>query len=232
MKRKSSTIYTPSKRSYGNKTTKRAKRNTKKLTQANKQVYRLVSPFYSFPLQYQNKMRYAEVFTLNASLGASVSYAFRTNSLYDPNYTGVGYQPLYYAQLIGIYNHWTVISSSIRVTITGNQQVRGVLYIDDDTSFAGNVDAATSRPGAMVKWDNLAYSGPMKLSAGWNAARTFPGDPMGNTDLQGAATSNPTEESYYVMYFDAPDGTSATIYGQVEIIFNVVWDELKTVTAT
>lgn len=204
------------------------KRKTSKAPITNR-GFRLVSPYYSFPMQYQNKMRYAEVFTRSFTGGASTNYAFRANSLYDPNYTDTGNQPLYFDQLTAIYDHFTVISSYIKITVTGGGNVRAAGYIDDDVTFAGSVNAASERPGAKMAFQNLDGNAPIVMTLGWNASRTFPGDPLSKTELQGSASAGPTEESFFVFYFDAPDSTSQTIFVQAELVFNVVWDELKTI---
>ena len=36
----------------------------------------------------------------------------------DPNHTGVGHQPLYFDQLMTIYNHYIVIGAKITVKFT------------------------------------------------------------------------------------------------------------------
>lgn len=47
------------------------------------------------------------------------SNVFRLNSLYDPDYTGVGAQPRYFDQLIALYGAYVVTGCKARVTYCG-----------------------------------------------------------------------------------------------------------------
>lgn len=60
------------------------------------------------------KLRYCETITLNNTL--TERYSYRANSLYDPNLTGVGHQPMGFDQLAAKYNHYLVLGSRIKIT--------------------------------------------------------------------------------------------------------------------
>ena len=62
--------------------------------------------------------------------------------------------PLYYDQLTGIYNHWTVISSKMTIVVqrvSNPVQVQCVLLLDDDASLgtSNNINLLTERAGAV-----------------------------------------------------------------------------------
>lgn len=199
---------------------------------------RVYVPGGTFPYQLQNKNVYTDTFSRSFDTGSFTSFIFSANGMYDPNITGTGTQPLYFDQLCSVYNHYTVIASSITCIISGHQNGAGAgtythtrcgLYIDDDTSIVTSIDDLNQRPGAQVKCMNFASNSPIVLTAGWNARRVFPGDPLGNSVLQGSAAANPTEQSFYVFGFDDPSGISNNIYATVKITYTAVWDELKTV---
>lgn len=61
------------------------------------------------PTVYRTKLKYVE--TLDVSLTANIvtSYEFRTNSVYDPNYTGGGHQPLGFDEIAPFYNKYRVL---------------------------------------------------------------------------------------------------------------------------
>ncbi len=58
---------------------------------------------------------------LEAAVGAGVQQVWNANSLFDPDGTGVGHQPLYYDQLLsatGPYTRYVVFRVTIEVTVT------------------------------------------------------------------------------------------------------------------
>lgn len=69
--------------------------------------------------------RYVEDITLPGNTaGLTDFYSFRLNSVYDPNYTGTGHQPLFRDEMADKYTNYTVISAIIKVTFspTANEQ--------------------------------------------------------------------------------------------------------------
>lgn len=192
---------------------------------------RVLVPKLAFPMQLQNQVTYVDTVSRSNTAGAFTNWQFSANGLYDPDITGTGGQPLYFDQLMAVYNHYTVISSFIQVTVTNSAGVgaRVGLYIDDDTSVVSTMDSLWQRPGAKMDAGNLASSKNAKLTAGWNAKTVFSGDPLGNSALQGNVGANPTEQSLFVLGFDDPTGTDSTNLISVKVTYNVVWSELKTI---
>lgn len=45
-------------------------------------------------------------------------YSYRANSIYDPNYSGVGHQPRGYDELAPFYRKYEVVRSAIQITIS------------------------------------------------------------------------------------------------------------------
>lgn len=52
----------------------------------------------------------------NPNLGAIVTHSFRTNSLFDPDYTAGGHQPYQFDQLTGIYGAYIVYGMAYDLT--------------------------------------------------------------------------------------------------------------------
>lgn len=83
-------------------------------------IVRSVRPKWQNPLPQQNffKFKYQDS-CFNMSTGAvgnyANSYVFRGNSVYDPDYTGLGVQPYGYDQMSAIYNRYYVYASKIKV---------------------------------------------------------------------------------------------------------------------
>lgn len=64
-----------------------------------------------FAPRYITKMKYSE----NVTTAGTGVYAFRLNSVFDPNLTGVGHQPYGFDTLSTVYNKYRVISCGWRV---------------------------------------------------------------------------------------------------------------------
>lgn len=66
--------------------------------------------------------RYGSVMNmLEAAVGAGVQQVWNLNSLYDPDATGVGHQPLYFDQMVtatGPYQRFRVLSVNVKFTVT------------------------------------------------------------------------------------------------------------------
>jgi len=63
------------------------------------------------------KLRYAEDVNISAGIALG-SYDFRANSIFDPNLTGIGHQPLGHDQWAVFYDHYVVLGARIKVTLT------------------------------------------------------------------------------------------------------------------
>ena len=89
-----------------------------------------------FPAVEKYQLRYSQTVTINPGIGTCGVYKFRANSIFDPDYTGIGHQPYGHDNLESIYQHYTVDSSTITVTPTvGVAGVWGI-QVDDNANFS------------------------------------------------------------------------------------------------
>lgn len=70
-------------------------------------------PASTIPRQQTRKLVYVDKFSRNAGSAAAVSYYFSANSLFDPDRTGIGHQPMGFDQLMDLYDHFTVIGAKL-----------------------------------------------------------------------------------------------------------------------
>jgi hypothetical protein len=61
-----------------------------------------------FPTTYPAELHYSDIFEFATSIGTVVYQKFRANSLYDPDETGTGHQPLYFDSLAALYSKYRV----------------------------------------------------------------------------------------------------------------------------
>jgi len=96
------------------KTAYRKKRSTRsrrsKTTMRNSNPGQLIAPRYITKLKYADRL-----ITGSSGTGISSNYAINLNSIFDPDRTGTGHQPLGHDQLELLYNRYRVFAVSWRV---------------------------------------------------------------------------------------------------------------------
>lgn len=216
------------------KGTKKAKTTTKvvKKKKASYQPTKVYVGRQPFPNQLFNTLSYTEQVVVTATSGFA-TYQFSANSLYDPNSTGTGHQPMYFDQLMALYDHYTVLRSRIRITPAVNSSLAtpsfAVVYIDDDTSVASSFSQAAEQQSATKVYTWLpAASNPPPIYLGWDAAKTFGPNPQAQDSLQGTASTSPTEQSYFTFVYQDAGVGNFSFTALVQMEFDVVYDELKT----
>lgn len=195
-----------------------------------------------FPPQYQATLRYSENPSIAlGSLGGISRYFISCNSLFDPDRTATGFQPLYFDQLISIYDHYTVISATIKVSfidsvgaLNADVPLLMTIHQDDDAASSGPTPYFDKmRPEAVT---TVCQNGaPATLWAKWSAAKTFGPGTLANNSLQGNAAASPSEESFFTVTFQdtsASPGTSTVVKFLFEVTYTAVFQELKSITGS
>jgi len=92
-----------------------------------------------FPQKAHHVLRYSDTITLNPAAGSNAVYAFRANSIYDPDRTGVGHQPYGHDTLSTIYKSYVVDKAVITLTPTqfGNTVCTYGVLVSEDQSLGG-----------------------------------------------------------------------------------------------
>lgn len=217
-----------------------------KMTVRNKKNYRrkyrlktgFKSTFYGMPKQKLASFKYCD--TINLTPGATVgSYRFSANGMYDPNITGTGHQPLGFDQLMAFYDQYTIIASKIHIkwlNQNSNPLFCGLFLNDDTTTIpvsqtdfmeqtnskyailtppTGSQDILTQKGGFSAKKD-LGISKPLSAS-----------------QLLGTASTNPSEQMYYeLFYYASGDTTANSIKAYVTITYIAVLTERKDLIAS
>lgn len=199
-----------------------------------------------FPTQKVVSLRYAECVGLNAGAGVIASYAFRANSIFDPNSTGTGHQPYAHDQWAILYNHYVVLGSKITVhasvsNTTGQYQANGIvgIHLDDDGTLPGTTTQEMMElPRTKYSRVNLSSVSNKGVRVSKNySARRFHGikDVKDNINRIGAAVgANPTEQAYFVIWYgstdSAEDSTSLALAVQIDYI--IQYTEPKDLTTS
>lgn len=84
----------------------------------------------AFPIRKTVALRYVQTISLNATASSTVVNVFRANSIFDPDYTGAGHQPMFHDLYSQIYDSYKVNYSTIRAVALNTHAVN-VAYSQD-----------------------------------------------------------------------------------------------------
>ncbi len=190
-------------------------------------------PTVGFPNKLIVRHKYVENVGLTSTTGALNYNNFSCNGMYDPNITGTGHQPMYFDTLTGIYNHYTVVASSIRVTFNSNVNTNtilvGIMQNDDSVITPTSASALAEQYNARIL--SVAQTDPNVITMSWTAVGTFGGDPLSNDNLQGTVSTNPPEQTVWTIFAQSADLISTIgCNALVELEYTAVWEELKDLT--
>lgn len=185
---------------------------------------------------HKTLLRYSEIgLGLNPGVaGASAQWIFSCNGLYDPDITGVGHQPAGFDQLMAMYDHYTVIGAKITVqfqNIDATYAQMCFLHVQDGTST--NIDARVLVENGQCTYTMLGAKGEGRtcasLSLKCNPARFLSrSKPMSDPELKGSASSNPSEQCFFVVTVAPPNASdTSTVYLFPVIEYVVVFHEPK-----
>lgn len=193
-----------------------------------------------FPTRFRTKLRYNETIGFTSTAGVYSTYGYSCNGCYKPNQVVSGHQPMYFDQLISIYDHYKVLGSRCRVEFISNAitpitPVFLELYVDDDLTAPLSTIQAIEL-GNLRKYITLGGANNNSVSAicksSWSLKKYFK-DKYNSADMSGTVAQNPVEQSFYLLGIQSMDGSSTnTIYANVTIDYIVDFYELVTLTGS
>nr|AGA18304.1 hypothetical protein [uncultured marine virus] len=146
-------------------------------------------------------LRYHETFTLNpGSGGLPGSFIFRSNSCYDPNFTGTGHQPRGYDQIMAMYQYLAVREAQIEIWFQPSDGAPVVLGIAADGS-SGTITRDNMMEGRTAVYKaagGISSTGPAYVSLRvkpWELA----GTKLGENDYKHLSTGNPIITQFFIV---------------------------------
>lgn len=119
-------------------------RNQRRMTRRNGTRVKNSKGSNGFPDSEVAVLRYSEEIAVTGTLYGQ--YTFRGNSVFDPNETGIGHQPLYYDEYDRVYQKYKVVASTCRVTATNYNAAASAVIVLTPSS---EIITITSYPVAM-----------------------------------------------------------------------------------
>lgn len=189
------------------------------------------------------KLRYCQEFSLNPVAASTDVQVFRANCCYDPDFTGLGHQPIGFDQLMLAYDHFSVLGSSIRVINTSPVTTNvtpaywGVLLSDNGTSAAAasNIEHLMELPGQLMSQGMAGYVWTRGHKQGNTLTRKFSAKKffgkkniIGAADYRGNAGASPNEQAFFEVWAASPHGVDPGLcYFRVVLDLIVAFTEPK-----
>ncbi len=175
------------------------------------------------------RLRYATTITLNAPGVGITGHNFRCNSLFDPDETGVGHQPMHWDQVIIPYEKYTVYGSKIRMTQVKSQAtvltpgIFGIFLDDNTTRTYTNAPAILESNQRSSKWSTTSGLEQIgrSVSIGFSAKKFFGVTNLDGSNFKTASVSNPVDDAIYhcwVANIGGNDPSSAVFLIEIEYL--------------
>lgn len=186
-----------------------------------------------FPSSLQTKLRYHEGMTFASAAGVVSQNVFRANSLFDPNETGTGHQPMFFDQFAQVYARYVVKRSTIKVTFNPVTETAStsmwMIGIIGQSSGTISADPNVNCEQAHSKWAaiNGRDGGPNQKTL----TMTFTPESCLNltskdTDTGALCNANPDQTYKFVVWTADRQATGTTnLVGEIEILFDVEFSD-------
>lgn len=190
-----------------------------------------VNGISGFPDSLRTTLKYHQDIGISSASGAVAGNTFRANSLYDPDETGTGHQPMYFDQLAAVYGRYQVVASTIRVCFTPVTETAGT----SDWLFGivgQSTNGLSSNPNTLCEAGHSCYKVVNGRVGGPNQCTLYlkytPEACLGvthkDTDVGALVSTNP-DQSYKLIPWGADMSASGTTnaVASVDITFDVVF---------
>lgn len=212
---------------------KYAKKQTKRIVKRKPNPWAAYLP--AFPYTRKVSLKYSEYANMQPATSILSSYAFKINSLFDPNQSGVGDQPRYFDELCGstLYKRYQVDAVKYKVTFInkGTTDALASVAFRNTLTVTGGATAENhfhmreltrTKQVTLLANDNdrsrATFEGVQKI---WPILCRTESDYHDDATYQGSYAADPSGLAYMILYgSDNPqDVSGANIDWYVELTF-------------
>lgn len=186
-----------------------------------------------FPMKMNIRHKYRETVPITCTAGAMGSYFFSCNSLYDPNKTGTGHQPMYYDQVAAVYSYYVVTGSKISVRVThdsgSNSAVTIALTKNEDAAISpSNIDGVIEQSWAKSVTLGESSTDVAQLSSSFSMKQRQGASGIANDLFRADINNNPVDQTFYQISCQPTDRASTLLVNvEVTIEYMAVWSDIK-----
>lgn len=189
------------------------------------------------PFKMLTKLAYHSNYTTGAGAGAGTCTVrvFNAASLYDPDYSGTGHQPLGFDQIMPMYDHYVVLGAQIMVKACPGDSTYGnnIIGISGNAVVTPKTSAQDYQEAACCTWDIMSTytSIPTRRLLQGYSPKIHMGitNPIDSDKLQGTETANPSDGWFWHVFIQPANlsNTHAPITLEVSIVYSVAFIEPK-----
>lgn len=190
-----------------------------------------------FPSSIIVPLKYSENVSMDCTNGATNTYLFRMNSLYDPNRSGTGHQPYLFDQFMALYDVYVVTGCKVTVTFSTESPIvmNVAIHGDKDTLTPTNLQELIELPRTLYGSISDAVS-PISLSKYfsidelWGSSRS---EITSDDAYQGTASASPTAQGTLHISSQAAilnDASTRTVNMNVVLKFYCIFKQPKVVS--
>ncbi len=199
----------------------------------------ILRPSLPFPQRFPVRLRYRGANTLACVSGAPATWVIASNSLFDPDVTFSGHQPMLFDQLALLFNNYCVYRAKTTFTVIplGTETGPSVAVIypsNTNTAASFTLDEAREQKDAK----NVFLGGDRKVvTVGHELdVRALMGKSrdyvLDDTTYSAAVTASPSDIAYQIFEIGTRDGSSRTYYVECTIDFDCVFNQVKQLSAS
>lgn len=158
-----------------------------------------------FPDNVRTHLIYQDTFNIS---GVAQQYTYRGNSLFDPDFTSTGHQPMYYDQYISVYEKYRVYGSSIKITVVNIGTTTDSpceVVIAPTSSVPTFTSSSMAKEVARATYTGLLPAGQFRTGRASNDITTatilgLRGPQIYDLDYAAIFSANPTQLWYWALY--------------------------------
>lgn len=180
--------------------------------------HRMSKQLTSFPKTRKIVMKYQDSLDLVSSvLTPQPIYVWRANSIFDPDFTGIGHQPLGHDEWQKYYNKYVVLKSTITVRAQGNNATNtpyiiGVLLSESTAPVNVTAQGTNEQPNSVFDFGSATTNGYQPMIHKVYDARSWHNlkDTKDASQLTALMTDQPADEVYFIVYASNYDFINAS----------------------
>lgn len=162
------------------------------------------------------------------TLGTAGTLQFNLNSLFDPDRTGVGHQPMGFDQLAALYERYIVTRAEYKLTMVNSSTTQNTIYVinvSDAVTTSPDMEQYIEQGNCRVGMLTTANGGDaqVKLSGMvnlWELQGLDYSEYMSSNGSDALVSANPTDIGVLnIVTCDAGAGTCASWNGIIEITY-------------
>ncbi len=160
------------------------------------------------------KMKYGQSI-LRTPLSTADSYVFRSNSIFDPDLTGTGHQPMSHDQWATFYERYYVYACAVKITVVNLTAIplEFVLYPQEDTTTITTLDLAMEMKNKKFTVVPGSAGNAVKSLSMWTSTKKTVGRVTKFDDIFHANFgANPNTTTQYHIFVSASDDATDVNY--------------------